>query len=208
METIDYFLQRYQEHLQRKATSEKELQYMVETYKKGLLRANDKLEMAGSIRISGNDSRPSGHKGLASDGEMEFGHGQDEWVPVTLELGGKTAAQNGNGHAEAEKNVNVMRVNGDNAKSQGRINSSDNSSYDAIRKANTAEDVTDEELGSGSASSGLPTKDYNVKAFSSDGEAIVGLDDEEEVSGQFIKLGNFTVPLKDKTEEKTPVEAD
>ena len=65
------------------------------------------------------------------------------------------------------------------------------------------------EFGSASASCGIPTKDYNLKAFATDGEAVVGLDDEEqETEGQFIKLGNFTVPLKDKTEEKTPVEAD
>ncbi len=215
VETIDYFLQRYQEHLTRKVNSEKELQYMVETYKKGLIRANEKLEMSGRINISGNDSRPSGHKGLASDGEMANGHGQDEWVPVTLELGTKATAQNGNGHSasqdkdsESAANVNVMRVNGDNAKAQGRVTSSDNSEYDKIRQANTTDDVVEETFGSGSASCGIPTKDYNLKAYASDGEAIVGLDDEEEVSGQFIKLGNFTIPLKDKTEEQAPVEAD
>ena len=214
VETIDYFLQRYQEHLSRKTNSEKELQYMVETYRKGLIRANEKLEMAGRINISGNDSRPSGHKGLASDGEMGTGHGHDEWVPVTLELGAAAATvQNGNSSIQANGadepvNVNVMRVNGDNAKAQGSIASFDNSAYDQIRKANTADDVVDEEFGSGSASCGIPTKDYNVKAFASDGEAVVGLEEEDVDLGQFIKLGNFTVPLKDKSEEKTPVEAD
>ncbi len=218
VETIDYFLQRYQEHLGRKANSEKELQYMVETYKKGLIRANDKLEMAGRINISGNDSRASGHKGLASDGEMSNGHGHDAWVPVTLELGNKASVQNGNGHNgnghhqnghdRAPLNENVMRVNGDNAKAQGRVASFDNSAYDNLRQANTADDVADEDFGSGSASCGIPTKDYNLKAFASDGDAIIGLDDDEEVPGQFIKLGNFTVPIKDKVEEKTPVEAD
>jgi len=226
VETIDYFLQRYQEHLVRKVTSEKELQYMVETYKKGLIRADeraaDKLEMAGRMSISGNDSRPTGHKGQASDGEIASGHGQDEWVPVTLDLGNKAPVQNGNngnngqngnGHHENEqngapKNENVMRVNGDNVKAQSSMDSFNNSAYDKIRQANTAEEVVEEEFGSGSASCGIPTKDYNVKAYSSDGEAIVGQDDEEETSTQFIKLGNFTVPKKDKTEEKTPVEAD
>ena len=145
-------------------------------------------------------------------------HGQDEWVPVTLDLAAKAPVQNGNGNgnssvqangAEKPANVNVMRVNGENAKAQGSIASSDNSAYDEIRKANTAEDVSDEEFGSGSASCGIPTKDYNVKAFASDGEAIVGLGDEEDSDvGQFIKLGNFSVPLKNKSEDRTPVEAD
>ena len=101
-----------------------------------------------------------------------------------------------------------MRVNGDNSNAQDRVASFDNSAYDKIRQANTTDEVVEEDFGSGSASCGIPTKDYNVKAYTSEGEAIVGQDDEEEVSGQFIKLGNFTVPLKDKAEEKTPVEAD
>ena len=139
-------------------------------------------------------------------------------MPVTLELGSKASVQNGNGHNgnghhenghdSAPQNGNVMRVNGNNAKAQGSVDSFDNSAYDKIRQANTTEEVVEEDFGSGSASCGIPTKDYNVKAYSNDGEAILGADDEEEPSTQFIKLGNFTVPRKDKTEEKTPVEAD
>jgi predicted CoA-substrate-specific enzyme activase len=224
VETIDYFLQRYQEHLQRKVNAENELQYMVETYKKGLLRANakaaDNLELAGHINISGNDSRPSGHKGAASDGLQSEGHGHDSWVPVTLDLGAKVSAQNGNGNSSSPAvaaansfNENVMRVNGDNAKALGGINTTDYSAYDKIRQANTADDVVEEEFGSGSASCGIPTRDYPLKAYASDGEAIVGLEDDGETpEGQFIKLGNFVVPLNQKdeetVEEKTPVEAD
>ena len=226
VETIDYFLQRYQEHLERKVTSEKELQYMVETYKKGLNRANakaaDKLELAGRINVSGNDSRPSGHKGLDSDGLQEDGHGHDAWVPVTLELGNKTSVENGNGHNGnghhenghngAPPNGNVMRVGTTNGKEKAVNAAIDSSAYNAIRKSNTAGDEAEEEFGSDSASCGLPTRDYPLKAYAKDGEAISGLPDEDGDGGpqpQFIQLGNFKLPRSKKfVEENAPVEAD
>ena len=73
VETIDYFLQRYQEHLKRQLHSEGELQEMVESYKGHLRRANEKeaaktapsqaegLEADSHIEISGNDSRGNGN---------------------------------------------------------------------------------------------------------------------------------------------------
>ena len=233
VETIDYFLQRYQEHLQRKVTSESELQYMVETYKKGLLRANakaaDKLALSGRINISGNDSRQSGHTGLASDGLKSDGHGHDEWVPVTLDLGNKTAHQNGNGHngvaADEPEQVQAAHSNGNGAKTNGKnvmdlstpvsngaLNGAevDSSAYDAIRKSNTAGDAAEEEFGSDSASCGLPGRDYPLKAYAKDGEAISGLPDEDEDGPklQFIQLGNFKLPRETSVEEEMPVEAD
>ena len=228
VETIDYFLQRYQEHLQRKLASKKELDYMVETYRKGLVRANNKaaeaLELSGRLNISGNDSRPNGHKGLAPDA-----HGHDYWAPVTLELGGKGSRHNGNGHDGAaeewpepagarrrngsitEPNGNVMDVKitvGDGKQNGVEIDSSD---YDRIRKENTAGDLAEEEFGSGSASCSVPAKDYPLRAYSQDEEAIYGLPDEDEDPSseqQFVKLGNFKLPKKAPAKESMPVEAD
>ena len=242
VETIDYFLQRYQEHLQRKATSEKELQYMVDTYKKGLIRANtkaaDKLELSGRINLSGNDSRPSGHKGLSTDGVQSEHHGEDVWVPVTLELGKNASVQNGNGQNGNGQNGNGQNGNGhhdvvaDEPKETNGVQSNgnvmdvstpvsngvpngaqvvDSSAYDAIRKSNTASDAEEEEFGSDSASCGLPTRDYPLKAYAKDGEAISGIADEDEdgTQPQFIQLGNFKLPRSKKfVEETTPVEAD
>ena len=234
VETIDYFLQRYQEHLQRKVTSESELQYMVETYKKGLMRANakaaDKLELSGRINFSGNDSRQSGHTGLASDGLKTDGHGHDEWVPVTLELGNKAAHQNGNGHngaiADEPEHAHAAHSNGNGSKTNGNVMDlstpvskgeltgaqGDSNAYDAIRKSNTADDSVEEDFGSDSASCGLPGRDYPLKAYAADGEAISGLPDEDEdgPQPQFIQLGNFKLPRNKKrsVEENMPVEAD
>ena len=232
VETIDYFLQRYQEHLQRQVTSESELQYMVETYRKGLIRANakaaDKLELSGRLNISGNDSRQSGHKGLESDGLQSNGHGHDEWVPVTLDLGNKAAHQNSNGHndviADEPEQAQPVQSNGNGAKTNGSVmdlgtpvsngelsgDQVDSSAYDAVRKSNTAGDAVEEEFGSDSASCGLPTRDYPLKAYAKDGEAISGLPDEDEDGPQlqFIQLGNFRLPRKKLVDEEMPVEAD
>ena len=233
VETIDYFLQRYQEHLQRKVTSESELQYMVETYKKGLIRSNakaaDKLELSGRISISGNDSRQSGHTGLATDGLKSDGHGHDEWVPVTLNLGNNASVQNGNGHhdaiADEPEQAHAVHSNGNGTNTNGNVmdlstpvsngeltGQGDFSAYDAIRKGNTADDAVEEEFGSASASCGLPTRDYPLKAYAKDGEAISGLPDEDEdgPQPQFIQLGNFKLPRNKNrsVEEELPVEAD
>ena len=77
VETIDYFLQRYQEHLKRQQNSEGELQQQVEAYKAHLRRASakaaEKAEVAAShVQISGNDSSrqkwqpPCGRPGIAA----------------------------------------------------------------------------------------------------------------------------------------------
>jgi predicted CoA-substrate-specific enzyme activase len=223
VETIDYFLQRYQEHLSRQANSEKELQYMVDTYKKGLVRANaNPYDKPGRINFSGNDSRPSGHKGLESDGPQADHHGDDAWVPVTLELSSKASVQNGNGHNGNghhenghngdSPNGDVMRVGTSNGNEKAVKAEIDSSAYDALRKSNTTGDEAEEEFGSDSASCGLPGRDYNIKAYAQDGEAISGLPDEGEDGGaqpQFIQLGNFKLPRSKKfVEENTPVEAD
>ena len=232
VETIDYFLQRYQEHLQKRKRSESELAYMVETYRKQLVRANAKaqadLEPAGSINISGNDSRPTGHRGLASDGLRSAGHGHDAWTPVTLDLSGNGAPPNGGASEQQSRPAapakpgardgNVMRVNGDNARAQSLSDSRDAAAYRRLRESNTAGDLADEEFGSGSASCGLPTRDYPLKAYDADGQPVYGSEDLDEASepSQFIKLGNFVLPRKESPEQspkqsqedRTPVEAD
>jgi hypothetical protein len=149
------------------------------------------------------------------------GHGHDTWVPVSLELGNKASVQNGNGHHEViadqpiqanvvDTNRNVMDLKRPGSNLELNGSQVDSSVYDAIRKSNTASDAVEEEFGSDSASCGLPTRDYPLKAYAQDGEAISGLPDEDEdgTQSQFIKLGNFVLPRKKMEEDKTPVEAD
>ncbi len=194
VETIDYFLARYQEHLQRKVSSEGELQQMVGAYKAHLERTSTKaaaklglnvaegLETAGRIGISGNDSRLSanGHEHeLDEDGIPH--HGSDAWVPISLNLG--------NGDGEASRSV------------------VDSNTYDQIRAENIANDDPEDELGSGSASCNLPGQDYPKKAYEQLKQFKGHADDEEEDEhgSKMITLIDIKLPEK-KVEE--PVEAD
>ena len=73
-ETIDYFLQRYQEYLQRQINSENELQRMVQDYRA-------RLELASLQQTNGNNSQP-GVNGFAPLGQSKNGQ-----APVAANLG-------------------------------------------------------------------------------------------------------------------------
>ena len=198
-ETIDYFLQRYQEHLGRQKNSEDELEHMVDAYKSHLNKANDnamrKLEVeAGHIEISGNDSRPIG------DGDHELDerglpvHAGDTWVPITLEVGQMNGnghhahgeedvlvvsenLENGNGHhAESEENVLVVSGNLENGNAHQDVR--DSSTYDEIRARNAVIESPEDELASGSASCNLPGLDYPKKAYDQLEQFKDGLDSQ------------------------------
>ena len=214
VETIDYFLQRYQEHLKRTKNSEGELEEMVGAYRAHLERASakaaKKLDSASRIEISGNDSRPAdGHREHPVDEEGAPHHGHDNWVPVTLNLGTKDINGNGNGHHSPWPG-DVTQLNGHNGHSEPREVANgalETSTYDQIRAQNTADDAPEDELVSGSASCNLPGQDYPKKAYEQLKE-YRGADDEDEdgESGNLIKLIDIELPAKESIEEK--VEAD
>ena len=179
VETIDYFLQRYQEHLQRLTHSEGELQQMVLAYKSHLERASDKAAAkaalsavegqdvtAGHLVISGNDSRSNGNdKHYLDDMGMPH-HGSDAWVPVTLDIGKKNGSTEENGHQTPEPEDPLL-LNGHSGKGTDISDGKDSSTYDKIRADNTANDEPEEdELASGSESCNLPGQDYPKKAYS------------------------------------------
>ena len=212
VETIDYFLQRYQEHLGRKKNSEDELQTMVDAYKGHLERASvkgaAKLEAAGHLEISGNDSRP-----LTSHGEHvvdELGaprHGSDAWVPVELNIGPKRSNGNGNGH-NTPVTEDPMKVNGNGQNGDEVVAREELSAYDRVLAENTANDAPEDELVSGSASCNLPGQDYPKKAYAQLREFRGEPDEEDEngENGNMIRLLGIDLPKKKKTEEM--VEAD
>ena len=198
VETIDYFLKRYQEHLGRQKHSEDELQQMVAAYKGHMERASDKAMAktdvaAGHLQISGNDSRPTnGHSTEHPADELGMPHhGQDAWVPITLDIGKKVA--NGNGH------------NG-NGKVEGEVTKS--STYDQIRAENTVNDDPEDELASGSASCNLPGQDYPKKAYAQllEFRGKSDTNDEDGHDDGLVQLVGIELPQKEKTEEA--VEAD
>ena len=193
VETIDYFLQRYQEHLQRQMHSEEELEQMVAAYRAHLQRASAKAAMklgleAGHIEIGGNDSS---HSSGSREHEVdELGaphHGQDSWVPVTLDIG----KNGGNGHG-----------------TNGKAGDRDSDSYDRIRAQNTANDDPEDEMASGSASCSLPGQDHPKKAYAQLLQ-FRGNGTEEGENGHddnMIKLIDIELPQRKRVEEA--VEAD
>ena len=241
VETIDYFLQRYQEHLGRQHSAEGELQQMVGAYRAHMERTSEKAAeklgvaagvAAGHVQISGNDSRPTnGHQEHSVDEEGTPHHGHDEWVPISLEIGEKNGNGNGNDHKESlikaldaasEHNGNghqapaleeVMQVdgqsNGNGHNGNGKAGPApEASTYDQIRAENTANDLPEDELVSGSASCNLPGQDYPKKAYEQLKEfrGEPDADGEDGQDGSMVRLLGIELPKKENIEEK--VEAD
>ncbi len=209
VETIDYFLQRYQDYLQKQLHAEGELQQMVDAYRAHLERLNDKaigrLEAASTISISGNDSQRARHNGRGHELD-ELGmprHGSDVWQPIVLDIHDGDAlkvatASNANGH--------------------GLV---DSSAYDQIRAANTADDLEEAELGSASASCNLPGQDYPKRAYEQlqefrEGNGCCGEDHGHDGHAQhqqngLVQLVNFRLKTDMKqaqTEETVETHAD
>ena len=190
VETIDYFLARYQEYLQKQKHAEDELQQMVGAYTSHLRRASDRAAEkaeaeAGHVTISGNDSHGSGPNGRKMDTNGNgHEHGADVWVPVTMDL-------NGNGNGETN----------------GHAGLPDSATYDRIRAENTAGDNTEDELASGSASCNLPGQDYPKKAYDQlqqfKGEPEQYPDEAHPNGQELVELINISLP---ETEEKVEVE--
>ena len=172
VETIDYFLQRYQEHLKRTKTSEGELEQMVGAYRAHLERASanaaTKLDSASRIEISGNDSRPAdGHREHPVDQSGAPHHGHDAWVPITFDMGEKASNGGGNGHKESLANAldaaekhpsNHAPLDEVPVPLNGNSGVEGSGTYDALRAQNTANDAPEDELGSASASCNLPDR--------------------------------------------------
>ena len=156
VETIDYFLARYQEHLQKRKTSETELQQMVAAYRKHLeassAKAQEKLDTGGHIVFSGNDSRPASS---GRNGQQSHEHDGDNWAPLSPEK------------LDGQDPLLVAGPLSASPPDEDGVAGSD--AYDRIRAANTAGDLPEDEFGSGSASCGSPVKDYSLKAFEQQG---------------------------------------
>ena len=211
VETIDYFLQRYQEHLGRKRNSEDELEHMVELYRAQLERTNaraiEKAEVeATHLQISGNDSRSNGSNGHSVDAGGSHPHGGDAWVPITLDLGNGHANGDGNGASNgANGHDEAVPTNG--GSGNGSNGLKDSSSYDQIRAANTVDDDPDEdEVASDSASCNLPGKDYTTKAYSQL-QKFQGTNGEQKSPAPWEPIEMIKLSLKRKKVEEE-VEAD
>ena len=207
VETIDYFLQRYQDYLKKQLHAEGELQQMVDAYRAHLERLNekaiDKLEAASTISISGNDSQRARHNGRGHELD-ELGmphHGSDVWQPIKLDLGDGDV-------------LNVAKAGSGNANGLP-----DSSTYDGIRAANTADDLEEDEFASGSASCNSPAQDHAMRAFGAQDGACCGDDHGHHHNGNglheersaLVQLVNFKLKTNGKrmdTDDKVEVHAD
>ena len=220
VETIDYFLQRYQEHLKRTKTSEGELEQMVGAYRAHLERASanaaTKLDSASRIEISGNDSRPAdGHREHPVDQSGAPHHGHDAWVPITFDMGEKASNGGGNGHKESLANAldaaekhpsNHAPLDEVPVPLNGNSGVEGSGTYDALRAQNTANDAPEDELGSASASCNLPGQDYPKKAYEQLRQFKGRSEEDDEDDDNMVTLLGIELPAKKRAEE--PVEAD
>jgi hypothetical protein len=196
VETMDYFLQRYQEFLKRRINSEEEVRQLVDNYRAQMTKTNDrarkKAEAAalqnslgiGAVSISSNNSRAF----------MKNGHG----------LGDHSSNGNGNGH--------VADVTDLSDPANGRIGTpavSNGSSgvYDSILAENTADDPPDlEPIASDAASCGSPIKDFDPRAFANPAEQN-GNGGMPAVPAQLMNLETIKQMLKANPKPKKAKEA-
>jgi hypothetical protein len=219
VETIDYFLQRYQEHLQRQQHAEGELQQMVAAYKARLQKLNARaMEQAdpsatlradlaaGHVQISGNDSRANRRRQHPLDEAGRPHHGSDVWQPVSLKLidsetGSPALSHTSNGNSHSRGARPCARTD------------LDSSAYDRIRARNTADDPVQEDFSSGSISCSLPGQDYPKKAYSQIRQAPGALGEVEEDGHihrgngthdqQLVQLVNLRLPRAKREEKET-----
>ncbi|MCH7552538.1 MAG: CoA activase [Chloroflexi bacterium] len=158
VETIDYFLQRYQEFLQKQLKSEMELKDMVEAYKAQLQRMNaralEKVEAAGHVTFGGSSNGHNDHPvNGAANGEHE---------PAAMANG----SGNGKAHFPRIMKNPLQMIDPPPANGNGNGHHHVTAAYDTIRTRNTADDAPEEEqIVSGSASCGSTARDWSPKAF-------------------------------------------
>ncbi|MDA1256768.1 MAG: acyl-CoA dehydratase activase-related protein [Chloroflexi bacterium] len=195
VETIDYFLQRYQEHLKRKRNAGDEVAGMVDAYREHLRRLNAKaaieaseLAIAGRVGISGND-----------------GNGHD---PSHIETGSAPVfarwrqALNEDG---VERPVTDLTTNLRQTDPNG--SSRDPNRYDEIRARNRAHIPVEEEIANDAMSCAVPTRDHARGAFG--GLAgIPGQIGEGAINAKFVLPAHIQQMLgKSKPEDPDPEKA-
>ncbi len=160
VETVDYFLKRYQEYLQSRRSDELELEQLVAQYKahlEGQIERNiarAEVNAAGNVSFTGAGS--DNHVGHDHNGNN--GHKGDTWVPLEASIGQNGHNGNGDSHDATPANGATIASNGN-----GEVR--DHVRYDEIRALNTIDDLPEDDLASASPSCNLPTRDFAPKAY-------------------------------------------
>ena len=219
VETIDYFLKRYQEHLKRQKNSEDEFDQMVDAYRAHLERVSAKaaakaaeVEADGHVKFSGNSNGANGRHEHPADGESPPADDRKERAPILLET---VPANGGGSHREAPLGNSLLPVgngtnghgaSGNGTNGNGHAKLHDSSAYDQIRAENTANDLPEDQVASASSSCNLPTKDYSKKAYSqlSQFKGKPSADKGPALNGKLIPLLTVEQVLEAASEEKEP----
>jgi hypothetical protein len=152
VETIDYFLQRYQEQLQRQKSAEDRLQLMVAAYKAGLRRAHT------GAKTNGNGHNVHGAH-LPDNGTIPSTDGA-AGSPAFAEAG--ALVSNGNSHY-APSIPGSVGPNGHNGNGNHADAGQDAVTYDLIRAQNTADDPPPLDIPNASANCGPIANLVNIK---------------------------------------------
>ena len=204
VETIDYFLQRYQEFLKKKLGAADEVRMLVENYKTQMVRANERAKAkvaaqaeeqdpfaGGMISISGNNNNAmvrNGHSLNDHDAEsIKNGRNGDRKISDAA-VTDLLATDNGHidGHSRALE-----------------LDAAAAETYNQVRSRNTKNDPAPEDVvPSFSAMCGVPTKDFNAAAFAKKPEPA-------EIPAQLIDVDDFKAMIKAKqAKRKTEQESD
>ena len=188
VETVDYFLKRYQEYLQARRGDELELEQLVAQYKahlEGQIERNiarSEVKAAGAVSFTGAGS--DNHVGHDHNGNN--GHGGDTWVPLDAPSGQNGHNGNGDSHDQTPANGAAIASNGNG-------HARDHARYDEILAFNTIDDLPEDDLASTSLSCNLPTRDFAPKAYQHLGddeaqsdEAIPGKPNHQWMTMQFV----------------------
>ncbi|HLF04695.1 MAG TPA: acyl-CoA dehydratase activase-related protein, partial [Dehalococcoidia bacterium] len=195
VETIDYFLQRYQEHLQRQAHAEKELAHQVGAYRSHLVRANlraaQKLETAGTVPTGGN-------------GSMRVGSNSHRPGPV-----GDLNTSPNSSDGSRPLVLAQSDLNGAGGGRAAGANGLDSGTYDRLRAQNTVNDAPEGMVASPSAGCGLPWRDAGKAHPTAAGAAggprssHGGTPPGAQLSAaSFIQLVNLRLPHRERVEDE------
>ncbi len=165
VETIDYFLQRYQEELQQHSSAENELQRLVAAYKSGLRLAYAGAATNGSghndhdapLPVNGTIPHPGGAGWAPESNGNGNGHRK---LPVGNSNG--APGHNGNGH-HARPVSGSIGHNGHNGNGNHADAGQDVDTYDRIRAQNTAGDPPPVDIPNASANCGPIANLVNLK---------------------------------------------
>ncbi|MCH8101898.1 MAG: CoA activase [Chloroflexi bacterium] len=206
VETIDYFLQRYQEFLKKKLGAADEVRMLVENYKAQMVRANERAKAKVAAQAEEQDPFAGGMISISGNNNnamVRNGHSLNDHDAESM--------QNGrNGHRKISDAAVTDLLATDNGHIDGHsraleLDAAAAETYNQVRSRNTKNDPAPEDVApSFSAMCGVPTKDFSAAAYAKDKDSK-----PVEIPAQLIEVDSFKAMIKAKqAKRKTEQESD